>query len=173
MAFCGRIFYMRLHIALLVIFSVLALTVIPGCSSGGKKHRTSKPDALLALINDLRNSSSVPALTVDPKIEDVAGAYSQQFYAYLAGPPVYSVNVDGSTLNDRFNAGEITFTTCAETGVVDCTSTTAAIARPKLNQSTILSASYTRVGIGFDDFVCPLCTVNRHHVYAWIVDLAN
>jgi hypothetical protein len=166
---------MRPHIALLVVFGVLALMLVPSCSSGGNKHRSNKPGELLTLINDLRNSSSIPALAVDSEIEAVAGGYAQQFYSYLAGPPAYSVNVDGSTLNDRMNAGEVTFTTCAETGIADCTSTTADIALPKLNQGTILNASYTRVGIGFDDFICPLCLPAgiKHHVYVWIVDLAN
>ena len=147
---------MRLFLALFMIAGVLAIVLAPGCGAGGGGG--SKTDTLFNMINDLRNSSGVTALTHDPSLKAVAQAYSEMWSVIkpTVPPPHYQPDVDGTTLNSRLTNGGVSFTSCDETGCVDYTSSTPQAASGYMNQSKLLNPAFTRVGVGYDNYFCDM-----------------
>lgn len=144
---------MRFLLALFMVAGVLAAALAPGCGAGGVDGN--KPDTLFRMINDLRNSSSVAALTDDPAIKAVAQAYAEKWSILKPLYPSYNGSVDNSTtVAQRMTAGGVAYTACDETGSVDYYATTASAAMANMNQSKLLNPAFTRAGVGFDSYFC-------------------
>jgi uncharacterized protein YkwD len=111
-------------------------------------------DTLITLINDMRNSSGLPALTKDPALTAVAQSYAESYQIHMPSPAAYTATLGGTTLQGRLTAGGLNPSQYDETGVADYASSAAQAAFPLLNQSKLTNPAFTKIGVGFHTYFC-------------------